>query len=91
MRRRDLIRGTAASVIARPLAARAQQPSTPVVGFLSGRSPTDSTANVAAFNQGLNEAGVFEGQSVDIEYRWALGHYDQLAPWLPNWFTARSG
>jgi putative tryptophan/tyrosine transport system substrate-binding protein len=80
MRRRDLIRGTAASVIAWPLAARAQQPSMPVVGFLSGRSPTDSTANVAAFNRGLNEVGFFEEQNVDIEYRWALGHYDQLAP-----------
>jgi len=51
----------------------------PVVGFLSGRSPTDSVANVAAFNRGLNEAGFVEGQNVDIEYRWALGHYDQLA------------
>jgi ABC-type uncharacterized transport system substrate-binding protein len=80
MRRRDfIIKLIAGSAVAWPLVARAQQPSMPVVGFLSGRSPTDSAANVAAFNQGLNETGFFEGQNVDIEYRWALGHYDQLA------------
>jgi putative ABC transport system substrate-binding protein len=50
----------------------------PVIGFLSGRSPTDSVANVAAFNRGLNQTGYSDGQNVEIDFRWALGHYDQL-------------
>ena len=50
----------------------------PVVGFLSGRSPRDSATNVAAFNRGMNEVGFFDGQNVEIDFRWALGHYDQL-------------
>jgi putative ABC transport system substrate-binding protein len=62
-----------------PLSARAQQPTMPVIGFLSGRSPTDSVATVAAFNRGLNEAGFLDGHNVEIDFRWALGHYDQLS------------
>ena len=50
----------------------------PVVGFLSGRSPRNSATNVAAFNRGMNEVGFFDGQNVEIDFRWALGHYDQL-------------
>jgi putative tryptophan/tyrosine transport system substrate-binding protein len=66
MRRREFI-AVVGGAAAWPLTARAQQPAMPVAGFLSGRSPTDSAANVAAFNRGLNEAGFFEGQNVDIE------------------------
>src|SRR5215468_10738863 len=62
-----------------PLAARAQ-PAMPVVGLLSGRSPKDSVANVIAFKRGLSELGYFDGQNVEIDFRWALGHYDQLPP-----------
>ena len=78
MRRRDLIKLIAGSIAAWPLAARAQQPTMPAVGLLSGRSPKDSVANVIAFKRGLGELGYFDGQNVEIDFRWALGHYDRL-------------
>jgi putative ABC transport system substrate-binding protein len=61
-----------------PLAARAQKSTIPVIGFLSGASRPQWTANVAGFRQGLKEAGYVEGENVRIEFRWAEGHYDQL-------------
>src|SRR5215475_3638307 len=61
-----------------PLAARAQQPATPVIGFLSSRSPGESAGVVAAFRQGLREGGFVEGQNVIIAFRWAEGRYDRL-------------
>jgi ABC-type uncharacterized transport system substrate-binding protein len=79
VKRREFITLLGGAVAAWPLAASAQQQQLPVVGFLSGRSPTDSATTVAAFNRGLNEAGFFDGQNVEIDFRWALGHYDQLA------------
>ena len=78
MRRRDFIKVIAGSVAAWPLTARAQQPAMPVIGFLSARSPEDSAHLVAAFQSGLADNGYIAGQSVLIEYRWALGQYDRL-------------
>ena len=75
--RRDFITlGSAAA--AWPLRAGAQQLAIPVIGFLSGRFPNDSAANVAAFHRGLGEVGFVDGQNVEIDFRWAFGHYDQL-------------
>jgi ABC-type uncharacterized transport system substrate-binding protein len=54
------------------------QPAPPVVGFMSGRAPVDSEYLVAAFQQGLSEAGFVDGKNVVIEYRWASGQYDRL-------------
>ena len=78
MRRREFIALLGGTAAAWPVAALAQQSTMPVIGFLSGRSPTDSVANVAAFNRGLNQTGYSDGQNVEIDFRWALGHYDQL-------------
>ncbi len=61
-----------------PLAARAQQPAMPVIGFLSSRSPGESAHVVAAFHQGLKEIGYGDGQNVAITYRRAEGQYDRL-------------
>src|ERR1700683_2794455 len=61
-----------------PLAARAQQPALPVVGFLHSGSAEPYAQQVAAFKGGLNETGYVEGQNVAIEYRWAEGQIDRL-------------
>ena len=77
MRRREfitLIGGAAAW----PLAARAQQPTLPVVGLVNGRSAEDAARNVAAFRQGLSETGYVEGQNVTVEYHWMEGQYQRL-------------
>ena len=77
IRRRELVLVLGGIAAAWPLAARAQQPTTPVIGFISGRSPDESEA-VVAFRQGLAEAGYVEGQNVEIAFRWAEGHYERL-------------
>src|SRR5262249_35522917 len=66
--RRELITGLGSAVVW-PLAARAQQPKVPVVGFLRDTSLADAMHLVAAFRQGLKEAGFIEGQNVTVEYR----------------------
>jgi putative tryptophan/tyrosine transport system substrate-binding protein len=61
-----------------PLAARAQQPAMPTVGFLHARAPEVSVAQVEAFRRALGEEGYVDGQNLRIEFRWARGQYDQL-------------
>jgi len=67
-----------AAACAWPLAARAQRPGMPVIGFLDSKSPDDSAHMVAAFRRGLNESTFIEGRNVTIEFRWAQNQYDQL-------------
>ena len=68
-----------AGAAAWPLMARAQPRALPVIGFMSGRWPEESAGVVAAFHQGLAEAGYADGRNVTVEYRWAEGRYERLA------------
>src|SRR5262245_27054001 len=78
MRRRDFIALVGRSVAGWPLAARAQQGTLPVVGFLGAPSAAPYAPYVAAVHQGLKEVGYSEHQNVAMEYRWADGQYDRL-------------
>jgi putative tryptophan/tyrosine transport system substrate-binding protein len=79
MRRRDLIALISGVAAGWPFAARGQQATMPVIGFLSSRSANDSELHVAAFRQALGEVGFVDGQTVAIDYRWADGQYDRLS------------
>jgi putative tryptophan/tyrosine transport system substrate-binding protein len=78
MRRREFITLVGGAAATWPLATRAQQTPMPVIGFISGRSPSDSEALATAFRRGLTEIGFIEGRNVTIEYRWAEYHNERL-------------
>jgi putative tryptophan/tyrosine transport system substrate-binding protein len=78
MRRREFVTLLGGAAVAWPLAARAQQPAMPVIGFFGTRAPGDDPQLLAAFHQGLKETGYIEGQNVAIEYRFAENQYDRL-------------
>src|SRR5262249_45073163 len=77
MRRREFI-SLLGGTVAWPLAARAQQPAMPVVGYLGTETPEPVAIRLAAFRQGLSEMGYEEGRNGIVEYRWANGQNDRL-------------
>jgi putative tryptophan/tyrosine transport system substrate-binding protein len=78
MRRRDLITLLGSAVASWPLAAYAQQPAMPMIGYLGLETPERYASRLQAFREGLGSTGFEEGRTVTIEFRWAGGHYDLL-------------
>jgi hypothetical protein len=89
LRRRAFIAALGSAAAMWPLAARAQAPKMPVIGFMNGGTPETNASVLAAFQQGLSETGYIEDQNVAIEYRWAESKYDGCRGWRPIWCADR--
>src|SRR5262245_50956061 len=79
MKRREFIALVGGTAVAWPVAAPAQQPAMPVIGFVYSQSPEVVVDRLRGFRQGLKETGFVEGENISIEYRWAEGHFDRAA------------
>jgi hypothetical protein len=88
MKRREFITLLGGAVVTLPIAANAQRPAMPLIGFLGTGSPEMWSGRLRPFRQGLSETGYIEGRNVAIEYRWAEGHSDRLPDLAPIWSAA---
>src|ERR1700716_4116562 len=91
MKRREFITLTGSAVVAWPFAARAQQPSMPVIGFLHSASLEPNAKRLEGFRRGLREAGFIEGQNVAIKFRWAAGQNARLPELAADLIAQRVG